>query len=788
MKNSDKKNRKFNRTIIGSNDVSKTIDIKIPSIVLAALLLLSVLVFKSESVYVIKWYIMFVLIGLPALPFSHLFSKFSDKGYVFTKMISLSFSAMFLFVLSSFRIMKYTVVSCYISVLIIAVIMYAVAYLKNSKDISKLTAFENTDYKTIIAEECVILFILIMMMYIRAFAPSAYGTEKFMDYGFMTSMMRTEYFPPEDFWFSGTNLNYYFLGQYFATFLTKLSFNKVEYTYNLMTVTLCALSFVGVYSITSTLMKCRVTEAKENGLEAVANKKWNGAVIAGIISAIAACFMGNMHFVFYKFVAPFVNVFIRDSYDSEYIGRSYWYPDATRYIGYHPDTNDKTIHEFPIYSFILNDLHAHVCNLVLVVTVIAILLAYALKHADERPEKISFNTIINPTVLLVGFYLGIFQGANFWDFPIYFVTAYAVIMFVNMRVYGIKLTTVIYTVLQAAISLLLSKIVIFAFTKDFEKMMSGIGIVAERSMLHQLIILWGLPFAICIAGMVYTVSDYKALSEDGVKKSADFDTFMHSISISDFFMFIIACCAMGLILMPELVYVKDIYGDGYSRSNTMFKLVYQAFFMFGICTGYIVIKALTINVNKNRKKVAIVFLILLAGCSLYFFEAVHDSCGNIFNRADYKGINALYFLENDPVFASDKEVCDYINENIKGQVRILEANGYSYTEYNRMSVATGMPTIVGWRTHEWLWKNDVEAVDKRATDVQRIYTSGDVSEVKTVVNKYGLDYIYIGELERKKYEDMGIGVNTELLLNLYEVEYMAFPQEGERPSYLLKVK
>ena len=47
MKNSDKKNRKFNRTIIGSNDVSKTIDIKIPSIVLAALLLLSVLVFKS---------------------------------------------------------------------------------------------------------------------------------------------------------------------------------------------------------------------------------------------------------------------------------------------------------------------------------------------------------------------------------------------------------------------------------------------------------------------------------------------------------------------------------------------------------------------------------------------------------------------------------------------------------------------------------------------------------------------------------------------------------------------
>ena len=775
MKSSKSKNNKSESGVV------------IPVVVLTLFLVLTALIFKSESIYVFKWYVMLVAIGLPALPFSHLFSQFTDKGYVFSKTIAMSFSAMLLFFLSSFKILKFSTFNCFASLIITAIIIYAASYYINDKAIVKITAFEKEDIKTIISEESVILGILIVMMYIRGFAPSAYGTEKFMDYGFMTSIMRTEYFPPEDFWFSGTNLNYYFLGQYFASFLTKLSFNKVEYTYNLMTMTICALAFVGVYSIASTLMNRRIYDANISKMESVSALKGKEVTLAGILSAICVCFMGNFHFVFYKFVAPIVNVFIRDSYDVNYIGKSYWYPDATRYIGYHPDTADKTIHEFPCYSFVLNDLHAHVCNIVLVITVIATVVAFAINNSDNRAEKLSYKSVICPTVLLVGFYLGIFQGANFWDFPIYFVTAYAVIMFVNMRVYGIKFTVVIYTAAQALISFVVSKIVIFPFTKDFTKMMSGIGVVQERSMLHQLIILWGLPIAICVVGMVITAHDYRSLQDDNAKLIS-FDKFMHSISISDFLMFIISCCAIGLVLMPEVVFVKDIYGEGFSRSNTMFKLTFQAFIMFGICIGYIIVKMLILNVSKKRMKTAITFVILVIGCSLYFFEAVSDSCGNVLKASDYKGINALYFMTNDPVFASDMEACKYINENIKEKATILEANGNSYTEYNRMSVVTGMPTIVGWRTHEWLWKNDVEAVDERASDIYSIYTSGNEGEIRGLVSRYNLDYIYIGELEYKKYEELGMPVNTELLCSMYETVYETLAGPSGRHSYLIKVR
>ena len=42
---------------------------------------------------------------------------------------------------------------------------------------------------------------------------------------------------------------------------------------------------------------------------------------------------------------------------------------------------------------------------------------------------------------------------------------------------------------------------------------------------------------------------------------------------------------MGLILTPEVVYVKDIYGGDNKRFNTMFKLTYQAFVLFAIIFG-----------------------------------------------------------------------------------------------------------------------------------------------------------------------------------------------------------
>ena len=69
--------------------------------------------------------------------------------------------------------------------------------------------------------------------------------------------------------------------------------------------------------------------------------------------------------------------------DTDYSFGDYWFPNATRYIGYNPDTADKTIHEFPSYSFVLGDLHAHVINIMFVLTVVALLWGLLLNRKKD---------------------------------------------------------------------------------------------------------------------------------------------------------------------------------------------------------------------------------------------------------------------------------------------------------------------------------------------------------------------------------------------------------------------
>ena len=108
---------------------------------------------------------------------------------------------------------------------------------------------------------------------------------------------------------------------------------------------------------------------------------------------------------------------------------------------------------------------------------------------------------------------------------------------------------------------------------------------------------------------------------------------------------------------------------------------------------------------------------------------------------------------------------------------MLEAHGNSYTYANRISVLTGLPTILGWHTHEWLWKDDYNWVEARKADVETIYTSTDAALVKELLETYDVTYIYLGDEEHKTYN-----VNDALLQSLGEI---VFKTDG---AYIVKVK
>ena len=770
------------------------------------LFVLGNILLQSDFTPFLQWWITITCIGIIFMPITSLvFGRFHDKGYLFSKPIGLAITGYIMWFLSSLHILKFTAISCVICAGIGLVANGIILFLRNkyqknevAKNLNREESFLSLEklLDTILGEELLFFGLFLLFIYIRGFKPEAYGTEKFMDYGFMTSMMRSEYMPPQDFWFSGTSLNYYYVGQYLATFLTKLSFVKVYHGYNLMLMMVGALAFVLSYSLVYNIVAHFMKERNKQGI-------WVPTV-SGFLGAAAVVLAGNMHYPTYQWFESWVRKF----FGMEASTDDYWFPDATRFIGYHPETNDKTIHEFPAYSFVLGDLHAHVINIMFVLTVLAVLFAWMCNRRSQKRKDVPlWKDIINPAFLLVAFFIGLFHTTNFWDFPIYFVVSGAVILFTNLIVNQFRVKIVfVLTVLQGIFIFGASELTALPFTLKFDQISTNICLSVAHTPLNQLIILWGLPIFMVVAFLMFMISDiYKRKVVEYVaeqKEQAENETqipvetrkakqtfdlkiadILNNLTTSDLFIITIGLCAIGLVLIPELVYVQDIYSGDYKRANTMFKLTYQAFIMFGITFGYILLRLLRFGTTKRQKKVAAVGMLLFLLTVCYIQNAVNAWYGNIFKPSEYKGMDATEFMET--TMPDDDLAINWLNENVTGMPVVLEAPGDSYTDYERVSVMTGLPTILGWHTHEWLWKGDTSLLDARTSDIEKIYTSTDEAYVRELLDKYNVSYIYVGKLEQDKYTTM----NHDFLKSLGEVVFLSPMNETkDYETYILRIK
>ncbi|MCM1104268.1 MAG: DUF2298 domain-containing protein [Clostridium sp.] len=656
-------------------------------------------------------------------------------------------------------------------------------------------------WERILVLELIFFTLFTAYMYMKGFNPKAYGTEKMMDYGFMMSMFKTEYFPVEDFWFAGEGLNYYYFGQYIMTFLTKLSFSTVNYGYNLALGVGFAFCASLVYAMVCQIMRVFAAGKK---------KRVSGAVphIAGALAAIAVTIAGNGHYIVFNRLVPMLWDILQIPGDRP----SYWFPNSTRYIGYVPDTHDKTIHEFPSYSFILGDVHAHVVNITFVLTLVAVLFSFLMNRQEamktavikRRSGEKTAVSIVRETfrlpVVAVGYLIGIFMMSNYWDFPIYFVVAGAVILVSNAVICGFDKRTWGLTALHAVVVLAVAFLTALPFNIHFVAMANGILLAKTHTPLYQLIILWGLQVMIVIGFVTALIwkeaqrnkkcvlekKEAEALHEDGEGggRQNRFVRFLENLGITDLFILILGLCAIGLVLTPEVIYMSDIYAGDYKRSNTMFKLVYQAYILFGISSGYILTRFILLKETRRQLKYGIVGLVLLLWTCGYFGTSVRAWFGDLSNEDGYIGMRAdRYIYEEQPM---DAAAIAWLNENVEGRPVILEANGESYTIDNRVSVLTGLPTVLGWRVHEWLWHNSPAPVNDRAAQIQTIYTSQDKELVRALLDQYQVTYLFIGTCEYNKYALLGM--DTELLKQMGEVVYEGYPDMQGRVVTIVKVR
>jgi uncharacterized membrane protein len=183
----------------------------------------------QDILYILRWYFTFFIISVTFLPLTFsLFNKFSDKGYIFSKIIGIGVLSYLVFILGVLKIVTFS----FPTVLISIIFLFCINYYVFRKNDNILTIRKN--FKIFLLEEVLFLLALILWSYVRGNFPDINGLEKFMDFGFVNSILRSDYFPPKDMWYSPLSINYYYFGHLITAVITKLTSIPSFISYNLM--------------------------------------------------------------------------------------------------------------------------------------------------------------------------------------------------------------------------------------------------------------------------------------------------------------------------------------------------------------------------------------------------------------------------------------------------------------------------------------------------------------------------------------------------------------------------
>jgi YYY domain-containing protein len=267
----------------------------------------------------------------------------------------------------------------------------------------------------------------------------------------------------------------------------------------------------------------------------------------------------------------------------------------------------------------------------------------------------------------------------------------------------------------------------------------------------------------------------------GKRKTDDASVEHLPYPVSTGFALLLVGAALGLTLIPEFVYLRDVFG---SRMNTIFKLYYQAWALFAIAGTYGVYSLLADARLRLPplpvRVIAGVGMLIAVGMGLMF------PVYGITSRANLAGTRVT--LEDGEqgvtldgwrtaVLTDDYVTLQCLSALVgDDQVVVAEATGGSYDSVGpspinsgRVGAITGIPTILGWQGHQSQWRGTayVEVVGARPDEVRRIYEDLRLDVVQPILQKYGVDYVMYGIVERSpdKYGSAG----EQKFLESYEV-------------------
>lgn len=692
----------------------------------------------------IIWWLALEGLGLIAFPLTaQLFSARTDHGYAFAKIIGLLLVSYVAWLLG-FAGVSFAA-ALWVALALFAVCNLVLAWYSRE---SLAAWFRGGATRPILIHDALWTFGFVFFAWQRSLWPHIVDQEKYMDFAFFNTLQRTNVMPPQDPWMAGLPFNYYYFGYLMFANLARVVGLPSSFSYNLCVATIGGLTFAELAAIGLTL-----------------TKRLPFAMLTGAMGII----FGNL------------DGFLQLLQTRGLTGFNYF--RSTRIVN-----GDSTINEFPYFTTIHGDLHPHFLVLPVQVLLLGLLLdperfrnlaARGLKSVRDLWEFVPVAVV-----------LGAMVAISIWELPVGAMVAF-LLMQRHLPMRPLLSWQRIQLALAVAGIVVAGYVLYLPFYLHFVAPPSGVGVKFATTSLAEFLIVFG---ALLAAPALFLATEIvPKLSLGAETRGAEVRQLLGAglalvlviayLAGNAVFVLMLAMVGVAVVLLYttddgdrrapvllvlaasiallacELVYIKDPYGEKLYRMNTVFKLYLQSWILLSMAGPWCLLQLLDrkrLPESVRWAATATVGGLLLASCAYPLGVTVT----RVVHLNGSLTLNGNEYLQRE--HPDDFAAIQWVREHVTDLPVILEASGNPYSYYARFASNTGLPTVMGWGNHEGLWRGHEQAVGQRTQEVARMYNAPALDDVRPLLDRYHVEYIVVGEIERKDYQARGVEKFSQL--------------------------
>ena len=798
------------------------------------------------------WYLFIFILGLAVYPLIRLaMPGLADKGYPLSRALGLVLFGYLVWMAGSAGI-PYTRLTIATTFGLILIAGFLLARYQSDEIREE---WRNNRRYFLMAEGLFLCFFLIDLL-IR-FGNSdlwhpAKGGERPMDFSYFNAILKSTSFPPYDPWFAGGYINYYYYGFVLVATPVKLLGIVPSIAYNFILPTLFAIVGINAFSIGWNLLAnssfSQRSSQRDDHLHSTeqtleddvpVSQRVEGEspppspFVAGIAASFLTVLLGNLGTIQLLFQRlqqlgaldqfttdatiaqrwkwAFDGLLLTLQGSSLPIGFGDWYWNPSRVI---PPGPGNEITEFPLFTFLYSDLHAHMIAMPLALLALSWALAVVSGRAKWR----------NPLAAGLGFavgglVIGALYPTNLSDIYTFLPIGLAAAGYAIWRyTAGVSITQRIGLFIGALAALTFLSFVLYQPYRDSysqaysaldpwrgpytpiwsylthwtvflfivaswmawetREWMASTPVSALRKLRpYQILIVAGLViFVLALFALQFqhwgADVEHRGTSVGWVALplAAWAGVLLLRPNLSDakrFVLFLIGTALLITIVVDVIVVRGDI-----GRANTIFKFYLQAWLLLAVSAGAAfawTLPAFFTWLPGWRVFWQTAMILLIAGAALFTASGTAGKIRDRWILEAPRTLDSITFMNyaNYDDFGQrldlreDYRAIRWMQENVKGSPVIVEANCPEYHWCTRYTIYTGLPGVVGWNFHQRQQRAfNSTWVEARVAEIGTFYSAMDGNAARDFLKKYDVSYIIVGQLERAAYksEDFGNGL------------------------------